>query len=518
MNNEIREPVYGQSPRVAKPFWALASKDPSRSCVVTDQGVELSYAALQQCVNTVKEALGAPSKSLVFVLCGSNVSSLTGYLACLQEGHTALLLPHDMEKCLLEPLVATYLPDFIWSPQEIGSELHEDSGFTFENHRLYKLKAGVAAAPPIDPELALLLTTSGSTGNPKVVRLSYANLQANAASIAEYLELGPDERPVTSLPMYYSYGLSLINSHLHAGATLLQTGRRIRTPEFWEFVKEQEATSMAGVPYVYQMLHEMGFEEMDLPSLRTLTQAGGHLDVELQDHFMRVAREKGIRYFTMYGQTEATARISYVPPDRAHEGRGSIGVPIPGGNFEIVEGELVYTGPNVMLGYAENRADLAKGDEMQGRLFTGDMARLDENGFCYIVGRKKRFIKLMGLRINLDDVERQLTESVRRKCVVLGTDSRLCVFTTRQGVEAEIIDFIRRTYRVKGKLCSVEVIGELPVLSSGKVDYECLRLRYFAPTGNATEDPVAGFAGDQRDGESPPQILAFPDNNIAAAV
>ena len=518
MNNELRESPCGTTFRASSPFWNLTPFRQSSSCVITEDGRDLSYAALQQHVNEIKASFDVPTKSLVFVLCNSSIPALAGYLACLQQGHTALLLPHDMEKCLLDPLLATYQPDFVWSPQEIGG-LHEASGFGMDKHRMYRTKEPVSRAP-INPDLALLLTTSGSTGNPKVVRLSYANLQANAASIAEYLELGPEERPVTSLPMYYSYGLSIINSHLLAGATLLQTGRRIRTPEFWEFVKENEATSMAGVPYVYQMLHELGFEEMDLPSLRTLTQAGGHLDVELQDYFMRVARQKGIRYFTMYGQTEATARISYVPSDRSTEGKGSIGVPIPGGRFEVVEGELVSSGPNVMLGYAENREDLAKGDEMQGRLFTGDMARIDSNGFCYVVGRKKRFIKLMGLRINLDDVERQLTECFRQKCVVLGTDSHLRVITTRNGIETEIIDFIRKTYRIKGKLCAVEAVGEIPVLSSGKVDYELLRMRFFSSPATRPEDPVVGFAHQPAD-EDAASLLRFPSSNnidIATAI
>ncbi|WP_367871475.1 AMP-binding protein [Luteolibacter sp. Populi] len=455
------------------PFWSLLHH--SAPAVVTEDGRNWSYAALQRQVDLVKGSLDAPAKSLVFVLSDHSIGCLAGYLACLQAGHALLLLPHDMDKTLLEPLVEIYRPDFIWSPQEIDRELHEDSGFGMDKHRLFRARE-MGAHAPLYPDLALMLTTSGSTGNPKVVRLSYANLQANARSIAEYLRIDAGERPVTSLPIYYSYGLSVVNSHLFAGATLLQTGKRLRTPEFWEFARTHGATSIAGVPYVYQILHEMGFDGRELPSLRTMTQAGGHLDVTLQEHFMKLARKKGIRYFTMYGQTEATARMSYVPHERGAEGAGSIGVPIPGGSFEVVEGELVYSGPNVMLGYAENRADLAKGDELQGRLFTGDMARIGENGFCYLVGRKKRFVKIMGLRINLDDVERQLTAQVGRKCVVLGTDSNLEVVTPGHGLEDEIIEFIRKTYRISGKLCSVKVVAEIPVMSTGKVDYEALKI------------------------------------------
>ena len=470
------------------PFWSLIHR--SSTALVTDDGTAWSYAALQKQVDLVKAALDAPAKSLVFVLSDHSLASIAGYLACLQAGHAVLLLGHDMDPSLLGPLVEIYRPDFIWSPQEIDVGLHEDGGFAMGRHRMFRAR-DMGGHAPLYPDLALMLTTSGSTGNPKVVRLSYANLQANACSIAEYLGLNAGERPVTSLPMYYSYGLSVVNSHLLAGATLLQTSRRLRTPEFWEFARTHGATSIAGVPYVYQILHEMGFDGRELPSLRTMTQAGGHLDVALQEHFMRLARKKGIRYFTMYGQTEATARMSYVPPDRGAEGMGSIGVPIPGGRFEIVEGELVYSGPNVMLGYAENREDLAKGDELNGRLFTGDIARLGENGFCYLVGRKKRFVKIMGLRINLDDVERQLTAHVGRKCVVIGTDSNLEVVTLSHGLEEEIIEFIRSTYRISSKLCSVKVVAEIPVMSTGKVDYEALKVA--PPLPESPKDVVVPF-------------------------
>ncbi len=466
----VTPPPGGAGVPVKRPFWQPDPDVADSPCLITDAGRLLSKAELQAHVDVVKCRLDFPHKALGFVLCRNDLPSLAGYLACLQAGHAALLLPHDMDPCLLESLMAGYQPDFIWSPRGREHAEYSVKGEAMEDYRLHRSNRG-NGHPPIWPDLALLLSTSGTTGNPKLVRLSYANLQANAASIAEYLGLGPGERPITSLPMYYSYGLSVINSHLLADATILLTGRKIRSEEFWRFFKEHGATSMSGVPYVYQMLREQGFEDMDLPSLRILTQAGGHLDVGLQEHFVTWSRQRNIRYYTMYGQTEATARIAYVPPERADESRGSIGVPIPGGKIEIVDGELVYSGPNVMLGYARTRGDLAKGDELGGRLHTGDMARIGENGLCYIVGRRTRFIKLMGLRINCDDVERQLSAHFDRKCVVLGTDSHMTVAITAPGPEEEMIAFIRRTYHIKGSLCSVRVVRELPLLSTGKVDY-----------------------------------------------
>lgn len=510
--------MYSNLPRLEAehqlpaPFWRLEHR--AATCLVTDDGRHFSYTSLQLEVDAIRDALAAPSKSLVFVMCSQTLPSLAGYLACLQAGHAAVLLSHDMDPALLAPLLAAYRPDFIWATRAIEGGEYTDSGFGIDGYRMYRTEQ-TGPAVEIHPELALMLTTSGSTGNPKMVRLSYANLQANARSIADYLEIGPRDRPVTSLPMHYSYGLSVINSHLLRGATLIQTSKKIRSPEFWQFARTYGATSLAGVPYVYQILHEIGFESIDLPSLRTMTQAGGYLDLALQDHFIRLAKRKGIRYYTMYGQTEATARISYVPSHQAEEGAGSIGIPIPGGNFEIVDGELVYSGPNVMLGYAECRGDLSKGDELGGRLFTGDMARLGDNGFCYVVGRKKRFIKPMGLRINLDDVERQLTAHLQQRVVVVGTDSCLRIISTDAGLESAAIDFIRSTYHITSKLCSFTVIDEIPVLPTGKTDYGALHAAAFGSPAAVLEEVIPMAPGSPQDAE----VVAFPgEGPIAEAV
>jgi long-chain acyl-CoA synthetase len=134
---------------------------------------------------------------------------------------------------------------------------------------------------PLHDELALLFTTSGSTGSPKLVRISYENINSNAEAIAEYLSLSENERPITVLPMNYSYGLSIINSHLVKGATILLTARSIMEKEFWAFLKKEKATSFSGVPYTYEMLYKLRFFRMELPFLRTLTQAGGKLNEDL---------------------------------------------------------------------------------------------------------------------------------------------------------------------------------------------------------------------------------------------
>jgi acyl-CoA synthetase (AMP-forming)/AMP-acid ligase II len=337
----------------------------------------------------------------------------------------------------------------------------------------------------VHPETAVLLTTSGTTGSRKFVRLSASNVEANARSIAQYLELDPGERPVTSLPVHYSFGLSVLNSHWFAGACVVLTDDSVVQPSFWEAFRSYGCTSIAGVPFSYQLLERLGFREMDLPSLHTMQQAGGALDRRLTEVYARFMADRGGRLFVMYGQTEATARIAYVPPDRLPEKLGSAGIAIPGGRLEIdpatVEqrdgtaiGEVIYRGPNVMMGYASSPEDLELGDELHGVLRTGDLGYLDADGFLFLVGRSKRIGKVFGHRINLDEVEVRLREH-GPAAVVGGPDSiwGFCEFGTEESVAALAASLARdlRLHHSAVKLRRVDVI---PRSASGKIDYRAV--------------------------------------------
>jgi len=252
----------------------------------------------------------------------------------------------------------------------------------------------------------------------------------------------------------------------------------VLTPAFAETIRAYAVTSISGVPYIYQMLWRTAFHKQDFPTLRTLTQAGGRLDDKLTKTFAQLADERGWRFFSMYGQTEATARISYVPPQRLAEKIGSIGIAIPGGRLDIdpQNSELIYTGPNVMLGYAGCREDLALGDEQHGVLRTGDVARQDEEGFFYITGRLKRFIKLAGNRISLDEVEHQLQHKLALPLMAAGRDERLVVWleTTDEALIEQTRQWLGRQFGIHHSLCRFRLVDSLPLLSSGKKDYSAL--------------------------------------------
>ena len=448
----------------------LFSLDFKGTAVITNGGRTVGYAELRRISD--EWAAKVPSRSLVFLLVGNNIDSLVAYVACLNHGIVPLMLDAHIDGQLLRRFQEIYRPDFIWRPSEQGYFLEE----------CRRQPDGVRSG--LFPELALLLTTSGSTGSPKLVRQSYANIKANTASIVEYLRLDASERPITTLPMNYTYGLSIVNSHLAAGATILLTDKSIMQREFWDFFTTHGATSFGGVPYTYEMLDKLMFFRRKLPSLRTMTQAGGKIIPALHRKFAEYAQREGKNFIVMYGQCEATARMSYLPPEQALEKVGSMGVAIPGGRFslidvdgkEIVEpevtGELVYEGANVTLGYAECADDLSKGDERHGRLVTGDMAKRDADGFYYVVGRKKRFLKIFGNRVNLDETERLIKDHFQgMDCACGGVDDKMKIFVTECGREKEIQDFVAEKTHLNFTAFDVVPINSIPKNASGKTLY-----------------------------------------------
>ena len=346
-----------------------------------------------------------------------------------------------------------------------------------------------AASATIDPDLGLLLSTSGSTGSPKLVRLARAAVIANARSIADALAIGPDEVAPTSLPLHYSYGLSVLTSHLVAGATVLLTSDGLLTDAFWTACRAHPITSLAGVPYSYLMLRRIDLDRVAPATLRTFTQAGGRLEPTLVRHYHTLATNRGGHLHIMYGQTEATARIAILPPAELPGRAGSVGRAIPGGTLAIdVDGraadpgeigEVVYRGANVMQGYAVERADLARGDDLHGELRTGDLGYLDPDGFLWITGRSRRIAKVFGLRLNLDEVEALARAAAPGlELAAIGDGDRVAVFVV--GADPAHLAAVRQAIAARVGVHPTGVIvaalPSMPRLASGKIDYRRLEV------------------------------------------
>ncbi|MBR0149847.1 MAG: AMP-binding protein [Synergistaceae bacterium] len=441
--------------------------------IIDDSGTRLTYSQLKHETEAIAEAAG--KRCLVFVLCSDTIGSVMGYAAFMNAGIVPLMLSRHIEPGLLSPLMDAYRPKYMWLPSDMarGDEVFSARGYSL-------VRTSFTEECPLHPDLALLLTTSGSTGSPKFVRQSYTNILDNAKSIAEYLRLDETERPISTLPMNYTYGLSIINSHFLVGATLLLTEKAMTQKEFWQFFREAGATSFGGVPYTYEMLDRMRFQRMSLPSLRTMTQAGGKITPELHRKFAEYARDSGKNFIVMYGQCEASPRMGYLPADKAIEKAGSMGIAIPGGKFRLigedgreiqaphVTGELEYTGKNVAMGYAECGDDLSKGDEWGGVLRTGDMAQFDEDGYFYVVGRKKRFLKVYGNRVNLDELDRLIKGKFPVECASAGEDDRVHIFITAGANPDDVRNFAATTTKLNPKAFTVITLDEIPKSESGK--------------------------------------------------
>jgi acyl-CoA synthetase (AMP-forming)/AMP-acid ligase II len=436
----------------------LADRD--QATAVHTRDTALTYAALADQVAAAGAALGT-GRRLVLIAAENSLDALVTYLGALHAGHVPLLAPGDRLQHL-DGLIDAYDPDVVAG--------RGDSGWQVTARR---------ALPGHDlhPELALLLTTSGSTGSPKLVRLSHDNLDSNAAAIAESLGVRRTDRAITSLPLHYCYGLSVVHSHLSAGAAVVLTDLSVVDPCFWTLFDEVGATTLAGVPHSFDLLDRSGFAEQAHPSLRVVTQAGGRLAPDTVQRYAALGRERGWDLFVMYGQTEATARMAVLPPDLLEARPETVGRPVPGGSFRLDPlseidcglGELVYSGPNVMLGYAESVLDLSRGREVH-ELRTGDLARLGPDGLVEIVGRRSRFAKVVGLRIDLDQVERDLLASGHQThCVDLG--DAIGVLVAAPGSGTEVTQTVTRRHGIPAAGVVVLDGLEAPRLATGKPDY-----------------------------------------------
>lgn len=372
----------------------LAGRPDDVAVVDAGTGEQVDYRRLTDLVDRRCRDLAQHAGHVVLLAPALSVDSVVTLLALVQLGATTLLVDPLTPQARLASWVTAYRPQLV-----IGI-----SG-----------PAAASTDAPGPPRAdRILLATSGSTGSPRFVRLSEHNVLSNARQIATALRIDRTDRAITTLPFHYSYGLSVLTSHLGAGASVLVSSVPATRPEFRALINRHQVTSLAGVPFTYEVYERTGLFEADLPSLRSATAAGGRLpDERIRSVGERLAA-KGAGLWTMYGQTEATARISILPPEELPEQCGSVGYSLPGETIAIVGpdergvGEIHVHGPNVMQGYAHARADLDSGDHHCSQLATGDLGRLDAAGRLWITGRTKRIAKPFGVRVSLDDVESAL--------------------------------------------------------------------------------------------------------------
>lgn len=459
-------------------FLDLDKIEPNNIAAIDDVETKVTYGELCKYAHIFNNVI--PSRSVVFLLCINNVGALVSYISMVENGIVPLLLNEDIDEELFNALLIKYKPQYICKQthlvnKEKESIVAELAGYSYikTNNPDY----------PINESLELLMSTSGSTGSPKLVRYKKGNLEANAKNVAKAWGWTNSERPICDLNMNYTMGLNVINTHLYVGATLLLISCNITEVKYWNFIKKYKATNFTGVPFSYDILWKLRFNKMQLPSLKTLSVGGGKLSNIMFKSIVNYVNENNKRFIASFGTTETAARISMLDSKSSAIKIGSIGKAIPEGKMYLIdssgkeilespaEGELVYTGPNVTMGYAYNYLDLRLKDDFNGVYETGDIARRDEDGYYYIIGRKSRFLKLLGYRVSLDQCEQLIKDEFGIDCACVGNDEKMIIFIKDNIAKETITQFLAKKTSLNSNLFSVEIKRELKRNKSGKILY-----------------------------------------------
>ncbi|TCD15385.1 AMP-binding protein [Oricola cellulosilytica] len=433
-------------------------------------------------------------RTLHFVLTRNRVPHALIIIAAFRSGVPIALVDPEADRAVLHSLIDRYRPESVVGCAE------DIAKFEFENLRVHSVSGIMAqairngddtGATSIHPDLACLLSTSGSTGTPKFVRLTRRNLVTNATDIGRVLGLDEKVCSFAHLKLHYSFGLSVLNSQLIAGGTCVLSDAAVVEPAFWEQMRRHKATLLPCVPFHCEYLSKLGLRRLNLPTLNTVIQAGGacRRDALRGIHSDLTERNGGV--FVMYGQTEASPRMTTLDSPDFFDHSDSVGKPMPSGEITILDpdgypckagstGEVVYQGPNVALGYATNRADLAKGDEFNGILKTGDLGFLSPEGFLTLRGRIARFAKVQGVRVSLDDVEALASKEIGQPCYAISAGEQIHLYVEDVRPVQDVARFKSQLKELSLKLrlplgtIIVKNIETVPRKANGKPD--CAKL------------------------------------------
>ncbi len=453
-----------------------------RVAIVSEQGQKYSYKDLATI--SLSRLSKLEPKSVCLLICNLSETAIIYYIGLIRRRITTILIDANLDQQKIDKIISNYSPNYIISPLASSiTHIEFEIIDQVDDFIIYENKSEDHESSLEDTSLCL--TTSGSTGSAKFVKLSLANIDSNTQSIIKAVGINQNQVTITTIPMSYSYGLSVINTSLEVGGTLILNTSQVTSKEFWRKVIEFNVDTLSGVPYVYEQLSRLTPEFLNRTEIRKFTQAGGKLSKPVREHFKEIVKETGISFYVMYGQTEATARMAVLPPEDFNDFANAIGFAIPGGNLTVCDemgarietpetiGEICFEGPNVFQGYATNRIDLIESQPKAPILKTGDLGYFDGKGRFYITGRLKRITKLLGNRIDLEEVEHFLLEQGIETICVEHRD-RLFVVSTLAEIPPEIQSHLLEYLRISPLLVTFESIPEIPRLPSGKVDYNSI--------------------------------------------
>ena len=448
--------------------------------IITQENESIDYKSLLNFSEIISKKI--KSRSLAFLVCGNNVESIAGYISFLRSDCVIALIDEKQNYNNLSNLIKIYKPEIIFIKK--SNIIIEGYKLIISFKNFYFLQRENKNKISLNDDLSLLISTSGSTGSSKQVRISHKNLTMNTKSIVKYLKISEQDKSITTLPMSYVYGLSVINTHIYTGGSIVLNEHSVLNKNFWTLLAKHKVSNFAGVPYTYQMLDRINFYKKDLKHIKYLTQAGGKLDKQLNKKILKDFCNKDRDFIVMYGATEATARMSFVPKKFSKKKIGSIGIPIPGGKFNLIDaknkkikkpnksGELIYSGNNVCLGYANNIQDLSKGDENNGVFRTGDIAKKDKEDFYYIVGRKSRIIKIYGNRINLEELENNLFKIGFESMCKVNQENKILIYIKEKKDIKKLRNSLPNITNLHPTVFLIKIVKKFPLNKNFKLSYE----------------------------------------------
>lgn len=450
----------------------------SRSCFIEHNGKVYSYYDLDKFSNEIIKNI--PSRSIILMKSYNSFMWLCAYYGFIKKKIVPILIDNNIDSSFEENLILRYRPSYIFS---LESEKYEKYYKIFNRDRFCIYKNNSKSEKyKLNKNLCLLLTTSGTTGNKKFVKLSYENLYHNTRAIIKYLKINKKCKLITTLQPSYSYGLSLINTHLYSGSSIVLNNYSFFDKNFWKLFHKYKPTTFACVPRSLEFLERLGIKKINFKKLSYITLAGGALIPQKLKKINIELERKKIKLFTMYGQTEASPRISYLDPTFNRSKLGSIGKSIRGGKLFLIDkknsilkksnqiGEIIYIGKNVFMGYSKSLKDLSKINiKKQNILKTGDYGYRDKDGFYWIVGRKKDFVKVNGHRVNLRELNEFFRSQGFQSYCDFGNDKINIYFNNKK-----FINFFKNSSIVKGNLnfnnfCLI-FKKNIPINDRGKID------------------------------------------------
>ena len=452
---------------------------------IVSNNKEISYFELE---NFFKKNNIFNKNSLVLLLNDNSIESVMLYVLLMKSKNVCLMLIENStyEKSISE-IHKNYQHDYIILPKEKFKFFNNGFNALTEIGHFIVLKNKKNKIKNINKHHKLLLTTSGSLGTSKFVSLSIKNLKFNSIQIVDYLNIKNNDNVVTTMPMSYSYMLSIINTHLETGATIFINQNSIFQREFWDYFKEKKINSFSGVPYHFQILEKNNFKFLETNYLKYITCAGGSLDQKIIKKIHNFCIKEKVQFYSMYGQTEASPRISYLPYNNLKEKPLSIGRGLKGTKIWLEDengkkiktankiGELVCAGKNVSNGYCNSRKDLTKIIKKNKFLKTGDLAYYDEDKFFFICGRKSRIAKIFGIRINLDELEKKMYNEYKR-VICKSEGNKIYFFVKNKINKKKLMEVAEKITMQNRSAFEIIILNKFPTTNSGKIKYSSLKI------------------------------------------